>query len=64
MILLCTDGLYNFMPDREVVEILKSNGSNPGSGNLAEMIVGRVMDKKHPCQDNVTVMLMRIKEGK
>ncbi|HPA58586.1 MAG TPA: protein phosphatase 2C domain-containing protein [Synergistales bacterium] len=64
VILLCTDGLYNFMPDREVVEILKSNGSNPGSGNLAEMIVGRVMDKKHPCQDNVTVMLMRIKEGK
>ncbi len=46
------------------MEILKSNGSNPGSGNLAEMIVGRVMDKKHPCQDNVTVMLMRIKEGK
>lgn len=64
VILLCTDGLYNFMPEREVTEILEHDPSKPWRGNLAEMIVGRVMDKKHPFQDNVTVMLMRIKEDK
>ncbi len=62
VILLCTDGLYNFMPEREVTEILEHDAFKPWEGNLAEMIVGRVMDKKHPYQDNVTVVLLKAKE--
>ncbi len=64
MILLCTDGLYNFMPEREVTEILELEVSEPWRGNLAEIIVDRVTSKGHPFQDNITVVLLRIKEGR
>ncbi len=64
MVLLCTDGLYNFLSDGEIMEILNSDAGRPDNENLAEKIVDRVTSKRHPFQDNVTVVLMRIKEGK
>lgn len=59
MVLLCSDGLYNFMPDREIIEILNSDAGKPEKGNLAESLVAHVKSKRHPFQDNVTVLILR-----
>ena len=63
MMLLCTDGLYNFLPDGEIIEILNSDAGKPEKGNLAESLVARVKSKRHPFQDNVTVLILRVREA-
>lgn len=53
-LLICSDGVYNALSDKELEEIV-SEGSENSARNIAE----RVMDKNIPTQDNLTALVMR-----
>ncbi len=61
IVLLCTDGLYNSMTNEETEDILLSAPRNAVQGYIAGKIVGDVCKKKLPFQDNITILVMRIK---
>ena len=62
IVLLCTDGLYNFMTNEEIRNILISAPEDAVRGYTAGRIVGDACRKRSPFQDNITVLLLRIEE--
>jgi protein phosphatase len=58
MVLLCTDGLYNFMAEDEICEFLSSARRGPFNGT-AQRIVNCLRQRGLPYQDNVTVLLLK-----
>lgn len=55
ILLLCSDGLTNMVPDAEIVRILGENTDLTGAGN---MLVDQANEKGG--KDNITVVLVRI----
>lgn len=54
-VLLCSDGLYDTLPDNIIIDILAGNNRN-----YAEEIVSQVLDSNNPYQDNVTVIVLDV----
>lgn len=53
VVLLCSDGLFKFVPEEEIVAILLKGGAE-----AAKELVKCAVDKKNPGQDNVTVTVI------
>ncbi|OZM56175.1 hypothetical protein CIB95_13820 [Lottiidibacillus patelloidae] len=56
-VLLCSDGLYGFLDEREMKDILLN-----AEENTCQKLVSAVLEKNHPYQDNVTVALLTFKK--
>ncbi len=56
LLLLCTDGLTEYVPDQEIAEILDQDGDPE---QAAERLIDVVLSR--PAKDNVTVALARYK---
>ena len=62
--LLCTDGLYRLVEEEEIRRILEEEDS-PGKALAAlEMAAGKQAGQKNLKRDNMTVLLIEIKEIK
>jgi protein phosphatase len=57
IVLICSDGLFNTLNDSEIKEILSGKADNVQI--MADMLVNETVNRRYPCQDNVTVALMR-----
>jgi serine/threonine protein phosphatase PrpC len=57
-LLLCTDGLYGYLPDRAILKNFKK-GENPE--NVCRTLI-RAADKKGSL-DNITAVVVRVREG-
>lgn len=57
IVVICSDGLYRSVSQKEICDIMKSNINN--MQQAANNLVGAALDKKSPYQDNVTVVTMR-----
>lgn len=53
-LLICSDGVYNALSDKELAEIVSD-----GIENSAEKIAEQVMEKNISSQDNLTALVMR-----
>lgn len=58
-IMLCTDGLYRGLEDREIARMLSC-----GPQQSAQGLVDEVLARKLPRQDNVTVLVLSIEEDR
>ena len=58
VVLLCTDGLYNFMAEDEICEFL-SSAQGDSSAGTAQRMVNCLRQRGLPYQDNVTVLLLK-----
>jgi len=53
-VLLCSDGLTNTLTEEEISETLDEE-----SGNIAEALVNKALEKEKRYQDNITVLLLK-----
>lgn len=60
IILLCTDGLYDTINETNMIYILQQDLS---AHEIAEKLVDETKRANNPYQDNVTVLVMKIKSG-
>jgi PPM family protein phosphatase len=56
-ILLCSDGLYGFMSEGDIVQLLSDN-----KDGVCDLLVNKVLDFQHPFQDNITAVLLECKK--
>jgi len=56
-ILLCSDGVYGFLTEQEMIDSLKESRQG-----VCQAIIQKVMEKGHPYQDNATVALLDLQE--
>lgn len=57
IILLCSDGLFKTLSDKEITEIIRQNKVEPQ--NIAEELVSEVLKKEKLFQDNITVVILK-----
>lgn len=58
VILLCTDGLYRGLCDREIAEL--TSEAAEANSDIAQSLVDRVIEKQIENQDNVTVLALKV----
>ncbi|MBM7621252.1 protein phosphatase [Bacillus tianshenii] len=56
-ILLCSDGVYGYLSEREMIESLKESRKD-----VCQSIIQKVLAQAHPYQDNATVAILNVHE--
>ena len=59
IVVLMTDGVYDFCTPNQLEGILKSNRS---SQNMASAVIEKLEQENNPEQDNATVVLVKINQ--
>lgn len=60
-LIVCTDGLYKVLEDKEIVDILSKNVDIQSTLQMLEIAVRKKASEKNLKRDNMTVALVRIK---